>query len=564
MDIKEIKLLNFLSHQATDYKFSDGLLGIVGHNGSGKSSFIKDAVTWCLWGKSRSSGAGDDLIHENEDMCTVKVQFVVNNIYYIVQRNRHKEKRTELKFVIWNGDLGSQFEQDLTRATVKDTQEEINKVLGMTYEVFKNSCCIEQGEADSFSNLTPKEAADVLLKILQLDRYNKYKLLTAEKFFLDRQSCDRLIVKITALKDQLEMVKVSTDLHSNKTKELESLDGQYKSQLEKYKKSEEQHNNIKNKISQLDISIIGNQAKIGEYEQNFKDLESNLLVIKNDSLQCCPICDQAITSNSREKIKEKKLAEMAHVISKREEVKSWVHSLEQDKLKLQGSLPIFKLTEKALALSKLDNKIAGLKGEILVLLTSVINVQTLTDEIAALEVQKELLESNIDIYSELNIAFSSKGIPLLIIDNVLKELEVLINTNLQVLTDLPISVEIKTQKESLQGELLDTFQISINDGLVSRPYFNYSGGEKMLIDLAIRLGLSELLARRNNFKVETLIIDEGLGSLDESNQVNFFKALMNLQNKFKKILVITHTEVKEYFPKVIEFKKEEKVSKLLV
>ena len=74
------------------------------------------------------------------------------------------------------------------------------------------------------------------------------------------------------------------------------------------------------------------------------------------------------------------------------------------------------------------------------------------------------------------------------------------------------------------------------------------------------MGLSELLARRNNFKIETLIIDEGLGTLDDTNQTNFIKTLIKLTSKFKKIIVITHTPVKDYFKQTIQLKKNNGIS----
>jgi len=165
MDIKKITLTNFLSHKHTSVVLPRGLTGLVGLNGSGKSSLIKDSVTWALWGKARGSGAGDDLIHKNEEYCEVGLYFSVNNTDYFVYRKRTRGKKTELHFVEGSGELSNH----LTRPVLKATQDEINKVLGMDYDIFKNSCCIEQGQADSFSKLTPKEAGQLILDILQLN-----------------------------------------------------------------------------------------------------------------------------------------------------------------------------------------------------------------------------------------------------------------------------------------------------------------------------------------------------------------------------------------------------------
>jgi len=177
MDIKKVKLTNFLSHKDTSFMFPRGLTGLVGLNGTGKSSLVKDSVTWALWGRARCGGAGDDLIHKNEDYCKVHLNFSVNGREYLVIRTRTRDKKTQLDFHEIIGEQGN----ELTRPVLKATQDDINKTLGMDYEIFRNSCCIEQGHADSFSKLAPKDAGKLILTILQLGDYSKYKMAAIDK-----------------------------------------------------------------------------------------------------------------------------------------------------------------------------------------------------------------------------------------------------------------------------------------------------------------------------------------------------------------------------------------------
>jgi len=62
--------------------------------------------------------------------------------------------------------------------------------------------------------------------------------------------------------------------------------------------------------------------------------------------------------------------------------------------------------------------------------------------------------------------------------------------------------------------------------------------------------------------IQTLIIDEGLGSLDEINQGNLISTLKKLESKFSNILVITHTEAKNYLTNRIELRLVDGVSKI--
>jgi len=552
MNLLELRLINFLSHKDTSVKFSDGLWGILGLNGSGKSSLIKDAITWCLWGEARGGGAGDSLIHEDQDFCTVSIKLEISQRAYSVTRKRERNKKTVLK--LESNDL------DISGVVIKDTQKKINILLGMTYDVFKNSCCIEQGEADSFSKLSPKEAADVLLNILQLSKYWGYKVAATDKFMVYKSESDKLILTKDVLETEIHEIKNIDLVRKCKTAKLETLQNSHKALLDKYKKAEEQYNNIQKKIGEREkLQVLGN-TELTNLNKQFTTLEKRLALLSKVNGHC-PLCETSLSPDKKTLIEQKYVAEYQDL---KEKITTLVTNLglDQDTINAwKHNLTTFKLTEKATGLAKLETEMNTLIGE-LHILEQDSQLEPSLNELVLVDSRLEELKQQESIYSDLAVAFSSKGIPLLIVDNLLRELEVLINNNLSLLSDLSITVELNTQRESTKGELIDTFQILINNDLETRPYFNYSGGERLIIDLAIRLGISELLARRNNFKIETLIIDEGLGSLDDNNQAKFFETLTKLTKKFRTILVITHTSVKEYFSNIIELTKVNGVSRV--
>ena len=107
-------------------------------------------------------------------------------------------------------------------------------------------------------------------------------------------------------------------------------------------------------------------------------------------------------------------------------------------------------------------------------------------------------------------------------------------------------MKVSTEKNLKTTDALsDTLEIVIRDGVLERPYSMYSGGEKYRIDMAIRLALSKILARRNNFRLETLIVDEPAG-LDSEGLNSFKDTICKLSKDFKKIFVVSHlTELVE-------------------
>ena len=109
----------------------------------------------------------------------------------------------------------------------------------------------------------------------------------------------------------------------------------------------------------------------------------------------------------------------------------------------------------------------------------------------------------------------------------------------------------------------ETLDLVIGDELGTRAYELYSGGEAVKVNFALCIALSRLLARRAGSKLETLIIDEGFGSQDDSSRERLVKAIKLIQQEFSRVLIITHiSDVKEMFPVQIQVTKRGGISKL--
>ncbi|MCL0074123.1 SMC family ATPase, partial [Dehalococcoidia bacterium] len=112
---------------------------------------------------------------------------------------------------------------------------------------------------------------------------------------------------------------------------------------------------------------------------------------------------------------------------------------------------------------------------------------------------------------------------------------------------------------------IETLDINIWDELGTRSYEMYSGGESFRIDLALRIALSRLLARRAGAPLPTLIIDEGFGTQDASGRGKLVEAINSIQDDFERIIVITHIdELKDAFPVRIEVTKTNEGSTIAV
>ncbi len=160
------------------------------------------------------------------------------------------------------------------------------------------------------------------------------------------------------------------------------------------------------------------------------------------------------------------------------------------------------------------------------------------------------------IYEELRLAFSKKGVPAMIIEAAIPEIEDEANALLTKITSGRMHLRFDTQRETAKGDTVETLEIKIADELGTRPYENYSGGEQLRVNFAIRIALSKLLARRAGAQLQTLVIDEGFAPLDSTGRDKLVEAINAVQDDFQRILIITHLdELRDAFPAHIEVTK---------
>jgi exonuclease SbcC len=185
---------------------------------------------------------------------------------------------------------------------------------------------------------------------------------------------------------------------------------------------------------------------------------------------------------------------------------------------------------------------------------------------AALETEFEVLVQEEHYYVMLTRAFGRAGIPALIIENALPEVESLANDLLSRLTGGRMEVRFETQREAkTTGNVSETLDIVVSDELGERPYEGWSGAERFEVNLSIRLAISKFLAKRAGAKIEVLMIDEGASCLDQEGRGKFVESINIIAEDFKLVIVVTHIdELKEAFPQQILVIKTPEGSKVAV
>lgn len=196
-------------------------------------------------------------------------------------------------------------------------------------------------------------------------------------------------------------------------------------------------------------------------------------------------------------------------------------------------------------------------------------------ELGALDKQRERKENLLQqlkdtktqqsLYDELRVAFGKNGIPAMMIETAIPELESGANRLLGKMTDGRMQLALTTQREKVSGGMAETLDIQIADELGTRSYDLFSGGEAFRINFALRIALSQMLARRAGAHLRTLFIDEGFGTQDADGRDKLIEAINVIQDDFDLILVITHIEdLRDSFPVHIQIDKTREGSSIQI
>ena len=181
-------------------------------------------------------------------------------------------------------------------------------------------------------------------------------------------------------------------------------------------------------------------------------------------------------------------------------------------------------------------------------------------KIELVQYENQLLEinNNYTRYDELSTYLGRTGVQALLIEASIPEIEKDANYLLEKMTNGEMFINLETQKQTQKGDTAETLEINVSDSRGMRSYETFSGGESFRINLALRIALSKLLARRSGSPLPTIFIDEGFGTQDNVGRERIIEVINQISSDFERVVVITHIEeIKEAFPVRIEVIKTE-------
>ncbi len=170
--------------------------------------------------------------------------------------------------------------------------------------------------------------------------------------------------------------------------------------------------------------------------------------------------------------------------------------------------------------------------------------------------KNELLESIMELdnkcamYPSVIQSFGSTGIPALIIQNMLEDLQS--ETN-QLLMQLHPGLQLSFQIEKIKddGSKDDTLEIEYFLNNKPRKYSMLSGGQKVCAMFSLKLGLSFLLQKMLGSQISLLLIDEIDQPFDDDGVDAFANIIKYFQKEFTTIVITHRNSLKEQFRNII-------------
>lgn len=176
---------------------------------------------------------------------------------------------------------------------------------------------------------------------------------------------------------------------------------------------------------------------------------------------------------------------------------------------------------------------------------------------AAIVEEIKNINTEIMYYTIIKEDFSKKGIQSMVINKLKSELEKVIKDLLSTLSNNQFSISLSTKKELASGEEKESLEILVGDTQGIRDISQFSGGEKKLLKLIIRLALGIYQSIKNKVKYSCFFLDEATDALDQERRLEFVNIIQGLNKYFKQVMFITHSEdMVGSFPTKLEFVKD--------
>jgi DNA repair exonuclease SbcCD ATPase subunit len=592
---KSLIVQNFLSvgEESLHINFDNGINFITGinrdknsKNGCGKTTIL-DALYWCIFGNTIRDIKKDKIIHNHSDArCKVVLEFdLINNNAesYKIERTINPSKVHLYKK-----------QEDTTYSTIQKTDEAIKDLLGANEELFRNSVIMSLDNTLPFMAQKKIEKRKFIEGILQINIFSEMLSKVRQDYneskktheintntFVEKQKILKFLEDQKTKNEQNKKIKIESINNKIKENQIRIKNNKSENYIEKTEKlkesltkTEKATNKIDEKVENLRNSILEETKKESKIQAEIENLEKQIKSLQNKT-GTCPTCKRKLIEENDNSINSH-IEKMKIDIKEKEQQYNSILSV-KNKINLEKNTFISKKDElikiikdinlKITDLQTLSKESQTLKDRNEELLVEIENIKNQKDEISEKyeEIKKEILNleknieeqiKNLTILENCKSIVSEEGVKTYIV----KKLLVLFNNKLNLYLK-----KLEAPCSCIFDEYFD--EIITNESGKECSYFNFSGGERKRIDLAILFTFQDILKSQTGIHYSLSMYDELFDSaLDDAGSAKVLEILKeNTEKHQESVYIISHSSAinKNDVNKIIELEKIDGQTKIV-
>jgi DNA repair exonuclease SbcCD ATPase subunit len=351
LTIKQLTVKNFMSvgNQAQAIDFSNKSLVLVigenmdlggddagARNGTGKTTII-NALSYVFFGEALTNIRRDNLVNKtNEKGMLVSAKFIKNGVTYTIERGRKPQI-----FRFYANDIEQNLESNEAQGENKETQLEINRLMGMTHAMFKNIIALNT-YTQPFLSTKQAEQREIIEQLLGITLLSQKADLLKDKMkatktelLEEKIMIDTKVASNEKIQETIESLKIrSSAWQTQKNDDAKSF-AEAIEELDKVDivKELDAHKRL-SKHNEMQTALRSLEKEKAYHEDSFTKAEGTVVKTEKDlefaEAAKCPTCEQELHDDKHEHLVGKLKTILTESVEYASKLKNDLTKIQQD------------------------------------------------------------------------------------------------------------------------------------------------------------------------------------------------------------------------------------------
>jgi DNA repair exonuclease SbcCD ATPase subunit len=305
-------------------------------NGTGKTTII-NALSYVFFGEALTNIRRDNLVNKtNEKGMLVSAKFIKNGVTYTIERGRKPQI-----FRFYANDIEQNLESNEAQGENKETQLEINRLMGMTHAMFKNIIALNT-YTQPFLSTKQAEQREIIEQLLGITLLSQKADLLKDKMkatktelLEEKIMIDTKVASNEKIQETIESLKIrSSAWQTQKNDDAKSF-AEAIEELDKVDivKELDAHKRL-SKHNEMQTALRSLEKEKAYHEDSFTKAEGTVVKTEKDlefaEAAKCPTCEQELHDDKHEHLVGKLKTTLTESVEYASKLKNDLTKIQQD------------------------------------------------------------------------------------------------------------------------------------------------------------------------------------------------------------------------------------------